>query len=226
MEAKRFAVQLMDDMLALSLAYRLGYEYAGPSAWRDCMASPGTARVWTPDQVRELVDDWRSWPRYECLDGELAVTPAPELAHQRVVGELFVLIRAYVRELDIGETFMSPADVQLDRWAMTQPDVFVIARDEGVRIRKWTDIRALLLAVEVISPSSARSDRGRKRDIYQRWQVSEYWIVDLDARLVERWRPGDERPEILRERLEWRPDPAREPLRIELAALFAEAAGD
>jgi Uma2 family endonuclease len=56
--------------------------------------------------------------------------------------------------------------------------------------------------------------------------VPEYWIVDLDARLVERWRPDDTRPEILTETLEWTPVPGLPPLVIELPALFAEALGE
>ena len=68
---------------------------------------------------------------------------------------------------------------------------------DGRRGANWTDIRALLLAVEILSPSTARADRQAKRRLHQRERVGEYWIVDLDARVVERWRPDDERPEIV-----------------------------
>jgi Uma2 family endonuclease len=60
-----------------------------------------------------------------------------------------------------------------------------------------------------------------KRRRYQRAGIPEYWIVDLDARLVERWRPGDERPEILSDRLVWQPDPSQAGLELELATVFA-----
>jgi len=86
--------------------------------------------------------------------------------------------------------------------------------------------RALLLAVEVLSPSSARNDRGHKRRYYQRNGLPEYWIVDLDSRLVERWRPDDTRPEVLTETLEWRPQGSAAPLVIELHTLFMEALGE
>ena len=62
--------------------------------------------------------------------------------------------------------------------------------------------------------------------LFQRAGVPEYWIVDLDARLVERWRPGDERPEVLTERLRWQPDAATPPLEIDLSAFFAQVVGD
>ena len=65
-------------------------------------------------------------------------------------------------------------------------------------------------------------DRRVKRDRHQREGVPEYWIVDVDARLIERWRAGDERPEILVERVEWDP-PASQPLVIELGKFFQRA---
>jgi Uma2 family endonuclease len=49
----------------------------------------------------------------------------------------------------------------------------------------------------VLSPSTARTDRVKKRDYFMRNDVGEYWIVDLDARVVERWRHGDTRPDIV-----------------------------
>ena len=72
----------------------------------------------------------------------------------------------------------------------------------------------LLLAVEILSPSTARADRQRKRAIYQSEGVPEYWIVDVDARLAERWRPGDERPKILATTLEWQPRADQEALAL------------
>lgn len=60
-----------------------------------------------------------------------------------------------------------------------------------------------LIAIEVRSEATAARDRGAKRRRYQRAGVAEYWIEDLDARLIERWRPEDTRPEIADESLEW-----------------------
>ena len=95
---------------------------------------------------------------------------------------------------------------------------------------EWTVERALALPddgnrYEVLSPSTARADRHRKRLIYQDQRVPEYWVVDLDARLVERWRPDDARAELMAERLEWQPRADLEPLRIDLPAFFDEVLG-
>lgn len=60
-----------------------------------------------------------------------------------------------------------------------------------------------LLAAEVLSPSTAARDRGRKRRIYLNAGLEECWIVDIDAYLIERWRRGDTRPEMVDTVLEW-----------------------
>ena len=73
---------------------------------------------------------------------------------------------------------------------------------------------------EVTSPSTARYDRITKRRRYQRSGVAEYWIVDPDARIVERWRPQDDRPEVLYETVLWHPPGALESLPIDLPVYF------
>lgn len=185
------------------------------------MVMPVT-RHWTAADVRELIQENRPWPRYELLDGELLVTPAPRAPHQTAVAELWQLLDAYAFDGGIGLATISPADLTLRPGTIVQPDVFVIpkgsARVVG-RQPEWSDITSLLLAVEILSPSSARTDRAVKRDFYLANHVDEYWIVDLDARLVERWRPTQETPELVRGTLVWSPR-AAEPLHIDLPMLF------
>ena len=142
--------------------------------------------------------------RHELLDGVHVVTPAPALLHQRAVGGVWAHLRAAVAGRDDVETFTSPADVVLGPRTLVQPDLFVVRRTPGQRLTRWADVGIPLLAVEVLSPGTAPRDRGAKRKIYQRAGVSEYWIVDLEVRLIERWRPDDRRPEIADETLAWR----------------------
>ena len=73
----------------------------------------------------------------------------------------------------------------------------------------------------MLSPSTARADRVAKRTLYREVGVPEYWIVDLDARTIERSTPSDPRPEILVDRLEWLPEGAAAPLVIDLNRYFA-----
>jgi Uma2 family endonuclease len=93
---------------------------------------------------------------------------------------------------------------------------------QGRRPERWSDVRQLLLAVEVLSPSTARADRTVKRHLFQRVGVPDYWIVDVSARLVECWRPDESRPEVLSGTLVWRPNPDTPALEIDLPQLFAE----
>ncbi len=134
-------------------------------------------------------------------------------------------LHAHLERSTVGEVIFSPADVRSGPRTSVQPDVFVVRGPVRLGPRDWPDLGALLLAVEVVSPSTARADRDVKRQLYQPAGVPEYWIVDVDSRLVERWRPADERPEILRETIEWRVEGVAEPLVIDLPALFAEAFG-
>ncbi len=99
---------------------------------------------------------------------------------------------------------------------------FVFELPGGRRPERWSDITQILLAIEVLSPSTARADRQVKRRRYQRHGIPEYWIVDLDSRLVERWRPGDERPEILHDALTWQVSDSAARFELDLAAFFGE----
>ena len=186
------------------------------------MAMPATTR-WTADMVRALPDDGK---RYEVIDGELFVTPAPTLLHQHAAFEIATLLKPYVATHAIGVVVLSPADVLTAEHVMVQPDVFVARLVEGRKPASWKDVGTPLLAVEILSPSTARADRQVKRRLYQRERVPEYWIVDVDARLIERWQPEDERPEILLDRIAWQPDSLHPPLVIDLAEYFRDVIGE
>src|SRR5262245_53790043 len=148
------------------------------------MVMPAVKRRWTAREVRELVDaSPLATPRYELVDGELLVTPAPRLAHQEAVAVLLMRLRQYLEGERVGHALTSPSDVEVEPEFLSQPDVFVMPMDEWRRVRHERIVHSLMLAVEVLSPSSAGHDRVKKRPAYQR-NVPEYWIVDLDARLV------------------------------------------
>jgi Uma2 family endonuclease len=183
---------------------------------------PQAANDWTVERVLALPDDGN---RYEVVDGELLVSPSPEFHHQDAVLALATILRPHVRANDIGIVCIAPADIELDDRTLVQPDIFVFEPPEGRAPEHWRDVRSILLAIEVLSPSTARYDRQLKRRRYQRQGIPEYWIVDLDARLVERWRPGDERPEILNQTIEWVPDGGKPVLTIDLEGLFREMFG-
>ena len=186
------------------------------------MAMPAAQRRWTEREVRELIaQNPLASPRYELVDGELLVTPSPTLLHQHAAFILLRELNAYLKAHPIGRGYMSPADVALEPRLVVQPDVFVVPMREVERTRREMPVRELLAAAEILSPSSGRHDRVTKRPPYQR-HVSEYWIVDLDARCVDRWQPADERPAVLVDHLTWSPSAAAEPFALDLPRYFAE----
>ena len=181
-------------------------------------------RPWTEEEFYAARDAAPFGERWELIDGEVLVTPSPNWVHQRIIGRLFVLLDAYVRPRGFGEVFASPLDVRLRPGLVLQPDLLVVPSGE---LRRRSDIvQRLLLAAEIVSPSSARFDRVRKRPHYQRERVSQYWIVDDMSQTIERWTPDDERPEILSERLRWHPAGAAEPFVLDLVEFFRGVAAD
>ena len=187
------------------------------------MAMPAVpGRRWSVREVRQLIEEAPlATPRYELVAGELLVTPSPAALHQNAVAFLLAMLIPYVRKHLIGVAYTSPFDVELEPESLVQPDVFVASTQEARRLLTAMPARQLLLAVEVISPSSARYDRVTKRALYQR-HVPEYWVIDLNARLIERWLPNDDRPEIIVDTLAWVPAEASEPFTLELPDYFAD----
>ena len=181
------------------------------------MGMPAQKSEWTAEMVRALPDDGN---RYEVLDGELSVTPAPSYRHQAVLARLYDRINPYVEQHALGWTRWSPADIEFSPRTAVQPDLFVVPNDGRGEPRSWKDVKRLLLVVEGLSPSTASTDRLDKRPTYQKANIPEYWILDIDSRLVERWRPTDDRPEVIAGVLEWHPKPEVEPLRITLEEIF------
>ena len=184
------------------------------------MGMPNTAPGWTREMVLALPDDGN---RYELFDGELLVTPAPAGPHQVAISFLWQALQPYVSGQGLGIVLTAPADLSLGGDQLSQPDLFVMPSLPPSR--DWADFPDPILVIEILSPSTARFDRLVKRRRFQRTGIPEYWIVDLDARVIERWRPVDERPEILDERLTWHAEGAASPLELDLPGYFREVWG-
>lgn len=183
------------------------------------MGMPAPVPIQTIDELLALPEDGR---RHELLDGEHVVTPAPRRPHQRAVMEFAAALRVALADREDLEVLSSPADIRLGPRTLVQPDLFIVRR--GTADDSWEGAGVPFLVVEVLSPSTAARDRNVKRRLYLEAGVEEYWIVDLDARLVERWRAGDERPEILDATLEWTLR-AGASGSVDLAALFGRLGG-
>jgi len=171
---------------------------------------------YTAEMVRALPDDGN---RYETVHGELLVTPSPRELHQRALGRLFLALGNYLDRNPVGALYTSPADISWTPDTLVQPDLFVAALDEA-RSGEWSRFRTLLLAVEILSPSSLRQDRFTKRRLYQEVGVATYWMVDAEARAVEVWTPEALFPRVVADTLGWHPAGAADPFSLSLKTLF------
>ena len=181
------------------------------------MVMPLQRTDWTVEMLKELPDDGC---RYEVIDGELFVTPAPSVVHQFAMMDLIRLIDPYTQQLGL-DTLFAPVAVTFSEQREVQPDVLVIPRRaDGRHATRFSDVGRLILAVEVLSPSTQRVDRHEKRRLYRQESVPEYWIVDTTARVFERWRPESELPEILDHTIAWQPLPSHDSLQIDLIKYF------
>jgi Uma2 family endonuclease len=134
------------------------------------MAMPAVeSHRWTAEEVRALPEE--PGKRFECVDGELLVSPGPVLPHQALVC-LFQRARYdYCRGQGVAAAFAGPGELELDPFTLVQPDVFVLPLVNGRLPRSQQETGDALLLVEVLSPSTARYDRVTKRRRYQRYGV-------------------------------------------------------
>jgi Uma2 family endonuclease len=144
-----------------------------------------TRTVLTYRDYEALPPDGR---RYELHDGELSVTPAPGTRHQRVIGAMFVSLRAHVEEHRVGEVFLSPVDCILSDTTIVQPDLVYLDPARAPLVSERGIEGPPTLVVEILSPSTTTIDRSRKRRLYADHRVPYYWIVDPEARTIEAYR--------------------------------------
>lgn len=119
----------------------------------------------------------------ELIDGELMMAPAPLLSHQQIIGRVYAILIG-VQPMD--QVFLSPVDVHFNDGNVFQPDVVWLDPDNdrcmnvaGKHLRGAPD-----LVIEVLSSGTAHHDVGKKRQVYERHGVQEYWLVDGAARTV------------------------------------------
>lgn len=119
---------------------------------------------WTAEMARALPDDGK---RYEVLDGELFVTPAPSADHQEALSVLFRLLDPYVREHRTGHLWWSPADIEFSPRRLVQPDLFMAPLIEGKRPRNWGEHPRLGFGGrDVVAEEGASGSPGEEPDLY------------------------------------------------------------
>lgn len=139
---------------------------------------------WTYEEYARLQSD----QRYEVIDGELLMVPAPDTWHQDWSRQLYRRIDAHVLRGKLGEVFFAPMDVVLDEKNTVQPDIIFVSKANRQIIQKAAIFGTPDLLVELVSPSSVRRDRYIKHRLYARFGVKEYWLGDPANKALEVWK--------------------------------------
>jgi Uma2 family endonuclease len=142
-----------------------------------------------PGKILLTYDDYCLLPndrnRYEILDGELSVTPAPSTTHQTVLGNFYRLLSSYIVANQLGKLFIAPTDLILAPSTVVQPDLIFIANDRAQIVTQRAVEGPPTLVIEILSPTTHRIDRVTKAQLYAKHNISNYWVIDPDQRTLE-----------------------------------------
>nr|NIR48553.1 Uma2 family endonuclease [candidate division KSB1 bacterium]NIR69031.1 Uma2 family endonuclease [candidate division KSB1 bacterium]NIS24097.1 Uma2 family endonuclease [candidate division KSB1 bacterium]NIT71016.1 Uma2 family endonuclease [candidate division KSB1 bacterium]NIU24716.1 Uma2 family endonuclease [candidate division KSB1 bacterium] len=139
-------------------------------------------KTYTYQDYLDLPEDGE---RYEVINGELVMVPAPDTNHQDVSGKIEFELRKFNEKIHAGKIFDAPIDVVLSEENIHQPDILFIANENSQIITDKNISGAPDLIIEILSPSTAYYDLVEKKDNYEKFGVKEYWIVDPKKRRVE-----------------------------------------
>ncbi len=123
--------------------------------------------------------------RYELIDGEVYMTPSPSWRHQEILGNIYIALRTFVEERDLGKVSLAPLDVVFDQRNALQPDLLFVRKDRLSVIQHGHIEGPPDLVIEVLSPSTASYDRDTKIQVYARSGVYEIWFVEPESRTVD-----------------------------------------
>jgi Uma2 family endonuclease len=140
---------------------------------------PPRPLVLTYEDLRAAPDDGC---RYEILEGQLHVTPAPNTTHQRISRNLEFVLHTHVLQHGLGEVLYAPIDVILDRDTVVQPDIVFVSSARSSIITERGIEGAPDLVIEILSAGTEQRDRGFKQQLYGRYGVAHYWRIDPAAR--------------------------------------------
>lgn len=175
--------------------------------------------------VRFTYQDYLQLPedrRYEIVEGDLVMVPAPTPYHQIVSSNLEFALRLYVMEHDLGTVLHAPCDLLLSETDVVQPDLFYISKARRSIITDKNIQGAPDLVIEILSPATAERDRGVKQKLYARVGVTEYWIVDPSTKTVEvlTLKAGHYEPAGFYRSTDVLPSPLLTGLRVPLSQVF------
>ncbi len=143
------------------------------------------AKLYTYADYLKLPDDGI---RYEIINGELFMSPAPTVGHQRTLREFLYALTSFLKKKPLGEVLPAPTDVILSDVNILQPDIVLVLREKYDIFTRENIQGAPDLVIEVLSRGTEKRDREKKLAQYSRFEVQEYWMVNHEQQWVEVWR--------------------------------------
>lgn len=123
---------------------------------------------------------------FQLINYDLIMSPSPSLIHQLILGEFYDTLKSFIKEQqDQGMVVLPPMDIHFDEGNVYQPDLIYISKDRIAKIAKDRIEGAPDLVVEILSPSNAYYDLRQKKDIYEKFGVKEYIIIDAIGSIGE-----------------------------------------
>lgn len=153
----------------------------------------------TDPRLKLTYDDFLLFPddgkRHELIDGEHYVTPSPSLRHQAISGRLHLLIGNWLADQPRGRLFYAPLDVLFSRFDVVEPDLLYVSNERAPELLIGQHVTgAPDLVIEIGSPSTRSRDETIKRRLYERTDVTEYWIVDPESDVIRVYRRSSSAP--------------------------------
>lgn len=124
---------------------------------------------------------------HEVIDGDHFMNPAPNLYHQTISKRILLQLELQIELQKLGWVYDAPTDVQLTEFDIVQPDLVVVLNDRKSILTKQKIDGVPSMIIEILSPGNASQDRQLKKQLYQRTEVPEYWIIDPESKTIEKY---------------------------------------
>ncbi len=124
--------------------------------------------------------------QYEVIEGELTVVPAPSFKHQNISGNIHIILSSFVKKNNLGVIVTAPIDVILDKTNIVQPDLVFVSKENISIINEDKGVMGTPdFVIEIISKGSKYTDTYRKKDLYEKFGIKEYWLIDPFSQSIE-----------------------------------------
>lgn len=135
--------------------------------------------------VSDLIhfSEYPEGPLVELINGELFMTPSPNINHQNISSELHFQIKLFLKSNNQGQIFTAPIDVKLSEEDLTIPDLVYIGNSKANIIGEQSINGSPDLIIEIVS-TNKKQDYIIKKELYQKFKVEEYWIVDPTEKII------------------------------------------